>query len=120
NMIYTSPLEAIFNNCIFWGDEGMVNNEILVLREGVTSFEVRFNYCLYKSETDPVQAQFFNCIRNQNPLFEKTDISKREFNLRLQPGSPAENAGMATGIAFDLDNLPRNVGMPDIGCYERQ
>ncbi|HEY8388195.1 MAG TPA: choice-of-anchor Q domain-containing protein, partial [Parasegetibacter sp.] len=116
---FTAPLDAVFNNCIFWGDDGMVKDEIIVLKEG-NDHSVRFNHCLYKTETDLPHAVFVNSIKNQNPLFEKIDINKREFNLRLQPGSPAINAGANLGISFDLDNLPRNLASPDIGCYESQ
>ena len=33
---------------------------------------------------------------------------------------PGINAGVATGFLKDLDDKNRNVGLPDMGCYEKQ
>ena len=51
-----------------------------------------------------------------NPLFVSTVTP----DLHLQAGSPAVNAGQDLGYTTDRDDLPRAVGTPDIGAYERQ
>ena len=38
----TKPLQALFQNCIFWGDGGNVDDEIIVDKEGSRSFFSKF------------------------------------------------------------------------------
>lgn len=52
----------------------------------------------------------------QNPLFVSTSTP----DLHLQSGSPAVNAGVSKGYTTDRDDLPRAVGTPDMGAFERQ
>ena len=55
-----------------------------------------------------------------NPLVVSTDPLSRSF-LRLQPGSPAVDAGVTRGYGRDLAGNPRFVGSaPDMGAYEKQ
>lgn len=118
----TRDLQAIFTNSIFWGDNGFVENEIVVNKEGSTLFDVRFSNCLYRASVDPANATIVAPIKNIDPLFDSVDVSSRTYNFRhnntgLAPGT---NKGIATTIAVDLDNNPRPVGLPDLGCYEKQ
>jgi hypothetical protein len=49
------------------------------------------------------------------------DVSRRYYDFRISnPAAPGINKGIATGLLKDLDNKNRNVGLPDIGAYERQ
>ncbi|WP_315824928.1 choice-of-anchor Q domain-containing protein [Paraflavitalea speifideaquila] len=41
------------------------------------------------------------------------------YNFRLKEESPALNKGKATTLTIDLDGNPRPVGLPDLGCYEK-
>lgn len=59
-------------------------------------------------------------INNQSPAFDSIQSSRNYYNFRLKAGSPAINAGMVTGLTVDLDGRPRAVGLPDLGCYEKQ
>jgi hypothetical protein len=59
-------------------------------------------------------------INNQSPLFDSIQSSRNYYNFRLKSGSPAINSGIATGLTTDLDGRPRSVGLPDLGCYEKQ
>jgi hypothetical protein len=58
---------------------------------------------------------------NTPPMFDSINTQLKYYNFRLQPGSPAIDKGVNTGISIDLDGKPRPVGLlPDLGCYEKQ
>jgi hypothetical protein len=117
----TSNMNAAFTNCIFWGDFGLVDNEIVVEKQGANSFTATFNNCLYKVKTDPANAIFTNPVKNLNPSFDSVDVNKRYYDFRISnPAAPGINKGIVTGLLKDLDNKNRNVGLPDMGAYERQ
>jgi hypothetical protein len=118
-----NPLQANFRNSIFWADNGFVNNEQQVNKQGSTSFAVNFNNCILKGNADPANASLSNVIRNQDPQFDSVDVFNRYYDFRQikNTGAPGINAGTNTGLLRDLLNKPRNVGLaPDAGCYERQ
>lgn len=120
NVILTAPLTASFTNCIFWGDNGTVDNEVVTIKQGSGAFSVTLRNCLYKAKTDPANTTLTNSIANQAPLFDSVNTQRQYYNFRLKEGSPALNQGFATGIPLDLDGKPRPVGLPDLGCYEKQ
>lgn len=111
------PLTANFKNCIFYGEGGAVDNEIIIDNKGSTA-SVTFDNVIYKVKTDP-SATFRNAIKNQPPLFDSIDVGRRYFDFRLKDGSPAVNKGINAGVPTDLDGRTRT-GTPDIGCYEKQ
>jgi hypothetical protein len=113
-------LSFTINNSIIYGEGGLVDNEINVVKQGSTAFSATFNNVLYKVKTDPANATFTNSIKNQNPLFDSVNVSDRYFNFRLKATSPCINKGFNTGLLFDLDGNNRNNGLPDFGCYEKQ
>ncbi len=115
-------LQAIFTNSIFWGDNGFVENEVLVSKQGTAPFDVRFLNCLYRANVDPSNAIITNSIKNIDPLFDSIDVVGRKYNFRHieQPLAPGTNKGLTTAVTVDLDNNPRPIGFPDIGCYEKQ
>ncbi|HMO61325.1 MAG TPA: hypothetical protein PKC39_00780 [Ferruginibacter sp.] len=118
----TTGLNATFTNCIFWGEGGIVKNEIDIKRQGSDAFTVQFDHCLYKAETIPANAQFTNSIQNQYPAFDSIDASKRFFDFRtsLAANAPGVDKGNPiTALSLDLDNRQRTDGKPDIGCYEK-
>ncbi len=119
NQIFTAPLSAIFTNSILWGDIGFLDNEVVVQKEGTDAANVTFNNVLFRTKTDPPNTVFNNVIRNNDPLFDSVDVTKRFYNFRLRTGSPAINKGIVTSLLTDFDGLPR-VGLPDLGCYEKQ
>ena len=116
----TSPLNAVFQNCIFWGEGGSVDNEILLNKEGSSSFEATFDHCLYKTKDEIPGATFISSIKNESPLFDSINISKNiyDFHFNNHPASPAVDAGVASPFIYDLDDKKRGA-KPDIGCYER-
>lgn len=118
--IVTADLNATFRNCIFWGDAGFVNNEVVVTKQGSNAFTVLFDKNLYRG-ADPANSSLTANIVNADPLFERIDITKHIFDFRItNTAAPGLNKGTATSFLKDLDDNTRNIGLPDIGCYEKQ
>ena len=118
----TADLNAVFRNNIFWSDEGIVTNEISVIKQGANPFTVLFEKNMYRSAADPSNSTLTGNIRNADPAFDSINVTKNIFDFRItkNAASPAINAGIVTGFAKDLDDKNRNVGLPDLGCYEKQ
>jgi hypothetical protein len=119
NQILSAPLNAGFTNCIIWGSEGLVENEILLEKEGNGAVNINLSHVLFRAKTDPSNTSFTNVIRNQNPVFDSIDVSNNYYDFKLKKESPAVNAGTITPLLTDLNGLPRK-GLPDLGCYENQ
>jgi hypothetical protein len=117
----TANLNALFRNCIFWGENGLVDNEVVVSKSGTTTVNVNFDYNLWKVQIPPSNIISNQIINNQSPLFDSVNTFKKYYDFRLKASSPAINKGVnAPGIVFDLDGKPRAVGLPDLGCFEKQ
>ncbi|MFL5771576.1 MAG: choice-of-anchor Q domain-containing protein [Flavisolibacter sp.] len=114
----TTSLNALFRNCIFWGDNnGLVPDEVVVQRQG-TSGSVLFDHVLWRVQTNPA-ASITGAINNQYPLFDSTNTNfYRRYGLT--ESSPAKNAGVPTTVNTDLDGHTRPVGQPDLGAFEKQ
>ncbi len=119
NQTFTAPLTATFTNSILWGDRGLVDNEVLVQKEGTDVTNLILQNVLFKAKTDPSNTSFTNVIRNTDPQFDSIDVVKRFYDFRLKTGSAAINKGTVTPLLTDFDGLPR-VGLPDLGAYEKQ
>jgi hypothetical protein len=118
-VVYTSTLNAFFQNCIFWGDGGNVDDEVVVAREGTDMFSVSFDHVLYKAKNDIPNGSFdASSIKNIDPVFDTIDISHNHYDFHLKDNSPAINAGTVTTFPLDLDDKTRDAN-PDIGCYEK-
>ena len=120
----TASLKASFENCIFWGEGGLLDDsdEVKVAISGANG-PVTFNNDLLKVNGLPANSTLNSTsvqLMNQDPLFQNIDISKNYYDFHLQTGSPPKDKGAATGVIIDLDGKPRPSGPPDIGCYERQ
>ena len=114
-----APLNAFFQNCIFWGDGGNVDDEIILDKQGTTSFAANFDHVLYKAKNDIANATFdMHSIRNMDPMFDSIDVSNQRYDFHLKDGSPAINAGVNNAFSFDLADKLRDAD-PDIGCYEK-
>ena len=118
----TANLNAVFRNCIFWGDGGFITDEISVTKQGSNTFSVLFDRNLYKTNTDPSNSTLNGNIKNQDPSFDSIEVFKRIFNFRISKNTtaPGIDKGTPTGFPKDLDDKNRNVGLPDMGCYEKQ
>jgi hypothetical protein len=117
----TAPLDAIFRNCIFWGDNGVVENEVVVDKKGSTAFSIIFNQALWKVKTVPPNITIVNPapINNSTPQFDSINTSRHYYDFHLKAGSPAENKGTGAGVLIDLDGKTRSPTQPDLGAYER-
>ena len=120
NTPVTANLNAVFRNCIFWGENGLVNDEVIVAKSGATTFNVNFDYNLWKVQTVPTNITSNQIINNQVPQFDSVNTSRNYYDFRLKATSPALNKGVNAGVATDLDGKPRPVGLPDLGCFEKQ
>ena len=120
NTVLTSPLNAVFTNCIFWGENGTTDDEVVTDKQGSTAFTVNFQNCLWKVKNNPANSNASGIIANASPLFDSINTQRRYYDFRLMAESPAINKGAATSLTIDLDGNNRNVGLPDLGCYENK
>lgn len=120
NNTVDADLTASFTNCIFWSENSIVENEVVTQKQGSSIFDVSFTNCLMKVKTNPANSTLTAVLLNQSPQFETIDTQKKLYNFRLKDGSPAIDAGIASGTTIDLDGKPRPVAQPDAGCYEKQ
>jgi hypothetical protein len=122
----TNALNAIFQNCIFWGNYGNVVDEVVVSQQGSNPFNVSFDHSLYKAIDEPTNSTFISTIENTDPGFDSINVSQfgenlSIYNFHLDSTSVCIDAGSATTFPLDLDDNPRTVGAnPDMGCYEKQ
>lgn len=118
--LFTENLSAVFTNCIFWGDNGNVDNEIFTGKKGNGLFDVQFINSIYKAKDNLSNAHFINSLLNTPPLFDSINTAKSiyDFHITANPASPAINAGVPTSYLYDLDGKVRDA-QPDIGCYEK-
>ena len=122
NVPAAEDLTAAFRNCIFWGENGLVDNEVFTAKNNTKAFNVTFSQILWKVTSTPA---FINpptgVISNLSPKFDSINTSRNYYDFRLQKGgSPAINAGLNFGVTTDLDGKPRPAGLPDLGCFEKQ
>ncbi|MBL7745858.1 MAG: hypothetical protein JNM19_00400 [Chitinophagaceae bacterium] len=116
----TEILNATFRNCIFWGENGLVADEVVVLKNGTNTFNVNFDHNLWKVQTPPTNIISNQIINNQSPQFDSISTADNYYDFRLKTSSPSINKGINTGVTIDLDSKPRPVGLPDLGCFEKQ
>ncbi len=121
NTLFGNNLLAQFTNCIFWGENGAVEDEVVVDKQGTATFNMQFNKCIYKVKT-ALNPLIINTagLMNAAPRFDSINANRNYFDFRLATGSPAINSGAASAVNIDLDGKMRPVGLPDIGAYEKQ
>jgi len=88
------------------GDEGNVDDEVIINRQGDSVFNINFFNCLWKVKNFPAGVDTSGMIQNIDPLFVEINNQKRSYNFRLKNGSPAIDRGKDAGINFDLDGNP--------------
>lgn len=120
NVILTADLTAAFRNCIFWGEGGVIEDEVVSSKQGNTVFSVSISNSLWKVKTTPANVTVNSVINGQAPAFDSVNVQKNYFSFRLKAGSPALDKGVNTGVAIDLDGNPRSLSSPDLGAYEKQ
>src|ERR1022692_477883 len=105
----TADMNANFVNCIFWGNGDTLTNEVAVSKQGSNIFNVTFSSCLWKVANIPANASSSNML-DVDPMFDSVNNQSMYYDFHLKSGSPAIDAGIFTGIPFDLDGNPRAVG----------
>jgi hypothetical protein len=122
NAPVAEDMSAVFRNCIFWGDEGLVDNEVVTEKNNTKAFNVTFTNALWRVKTTPANIISTAILNNQPPKFDSISTSRNYYDFRIQNGgSPAIDAGLNAGISTDQDGKPRPAGpRPDLGCYEKQ
>jgi hypothetical protein len=119
-------LDATFQNCIFWGANGIIENEVVVAKAAntTTSYTVNFSANLWKVQTPPPALTTNMANITPDPLFDSINVSGQYYDFHLKTGpppSPAINTGVNTLVLIDLDGKPRPAGLlPDRGCFEKQ
>lgn len=119
NVPVDEDLNALFQNCIFWGENGTVDDEVVAAKSASAVFNVNFEYCLWKVKNIPA-VTMVQIINNEDPAFDSISTSNKYYDFHLKEFSPALNKGTSAGVIIDLDGNLRPVGLPDLGCYERQ
>jgi hypothetical protein len=110
--IYERPLKLKVYNSVVYGN---VLNELVIdsLANSSYVFDVTFENCLYKSESELNYTYIINSIWNQDPLF--VDSGLKDFKLKVN--SPLIDAGSSTNFTTQsIDGVGRS--NPDIGAYE--
>jgi hypothetical protein len=121
NVFNSATLNAAFTNCIFWGEFGTVDDEVVADKFGANPYNVSFTKCLYKVKTTlTTLVTSSGGLVNTPPVFDSINTGRSFYNFRLKTGSPAINVGAASAVSIDLDGNARPVGLPDLGCYEKQ
>jgi hypothetical protein len=113
-------LDALFRNCIIWAENGTVDDEVVVVKNGSNPFSVNFDRVLWKVTNTPLNISSTQIINGQAPQFDSINVADRYYDFHLKAASPAINKGVAAGVVIDLDGNSRPVGLPDLGCYEKQ
>ena len=118
----TAPLSATMRNCIIYGDAGFVENDLQTKKTGNNPFTLNIDHCIYRAAIDPANSFITQSIKNINPAFDSVDVTHQFYDFRVtkKPLAPGINKGVITSLLKDLDDKNRNVGIPDIGAYEKQ
>lgn len=120
--VYTGDLKASFTNCIFWGEGGTIENEIILGKKPNALFDVTFENMVYKNKDADFSPAILtgNNFENTDPKFDSINVTKNyyDFHITKDINSPAIDQGSPTPYPTDLDEKNRNV-LPDLGCYEK-
>src|SRR4029079_13923347 len=90
----TANMNALFRNCIFWGQGGLVDDEVATLKDASAAFNVNFDYDLWKVVNTPGNVTSTQIINNQDPLFDSVNVQWQYYDFRLKANSPAVNKGV--------------------------
>ena len=118
--IQTRSLEGSeLNNCIVWGNNhSLTNFDELVVSILSPPSQPLFRNCALDVQDEDFPLELLEaCTLESTPDF--ASISDRDFHIASN--NAIWNGGQSQfAIGLDLDGLPRSVGVPDKGCYERQ
>ena len=112
-----NDLQALFQNCIVWGEEGTVTDEVSTFSNSMAAFNVSFENTLYRSPSENGSVTYTGCLMNIDPQFQTVDRDNNVYDFHLGASSPCIDAGKKATSAIDLDGNLRTE-IPDMGCYE--
>jgi len=117
-----AALTATMRNCIIYGDAGFVENDLQTKKTGSNNFTLNIDHCIYRATTDPTNSVITQSIKSIDPAFDSVDVTHQFYDFRITKNAlaPGINKGVNTALLKDLDDKNRNVGIPDIGAYEKQ
>jgi hypothetical protein len=98
----------------------MVDNEVQECKNAKCIIDLHFEHCVLREKNIPTGFDTSGIMLNADPAFQLINNQKMIYNFRLAAGSPAIDQGTDTGDLLDLDGNIRPVGLPDLGCYEKQ
>ncbi|MGB0250196.1 MAG: right-handed parallel beta-helix repeat-containing protein, partial [Flavobacteriales bacterium] len=110
---------SAFNNCIFWGNNYSLTDfdELVVsLLNPPASPFIRYSAVDVQDPDFPTEILEATLTDNTPPFASTSD---RDFHLSSN-NSLWDGGASQFAIGLDLDGLPRAIGQPDMGCYERQ
>lgn len=87
NTILSADLSAVFRNCIFWGENGTVEDEVVVIKQGAGFLDVSFENCLWKVKNDPSLipgVRSFDVIVNEDPGFDSINVQQSFYNFHFE------------------------------------
>ena len=109
DQILAEPLYVQMRNCIVWGSE---EEELLLDNAAGQPFTVDTQHVIVRALEGSLSTG--TEIRyNEDPLF----VDEFTMDLRIQPFSPARDAGLDLGIGTDVLGGPRDAA-PDMGAHE--
>lgn len=108
-----------FRNCIVWGNNAGLPDfdELAADLLSPPSGGVFFNSAVDGDDGAFPPGLLINCSDGLQPPF--ASVLDRDFHL-ISNGTAWDGGGSNFSISRDLDGLPRAVGQPDKGCFERQ
>lgn len=108
-----------FNNCIIWGNNATLDDfdELVADLANPPASPLITQSAVDVQDEDFQFDLLLDCTTDAAPPFANTP--DRDFHLTGN-NSLWEGGNAQFPIATDLDGLPRVVGLPDKGCYERQ
>lgn len=112
-----NALQAQFENCIIWGEDGTLTDEVINAPKAGASSTVTFTNTLYRGSAEATGITYADCLQNTDPLFQTADTENDVFDFHLSSTSPCIDAGKKGSTAIDLEGNLRSE-TPDIGCYE--
>ncbi|MFT4203812.1 MAG: hypothetical protein QM610_07840 [Chitinophagaceae bacterium] len=115
----SEPFQIVVRNCVLWGDNAALDNEIGVGTSSGTNTVIKIDHSLARYSSLPSLVQLSDMLQNIDPDFLLVDNDKVQYNFRLSVGSPCYGAAVTVdGIPYDLLGNKRNTLKPAIGCYE--
>jgi len=111
---YVRPVvNSRFDNCVMYGT---VDKELEIDTLAGSTFDCIFNHCLIKRDETYAYPNFTENVWNIDPLF----VAPSDGDFHFTAGSGLDNVGDGlNSTAIDIEGIARNLGAPDIGCYEK-